>query len=265
MSLIYETETELLRRCFFDVQNEVGLGRQERGYHQACALWLEQARVPFRSKPPHDLLLGGEVAHTLIPDFVAWDRITVEVKAVPRKLATAEFVQLFDYLKCRRDRIGLLVNMGLDRVHVERVIYDPPQYELTEDWQYWTGHIAGRDREVGAEVRSALRAIYGAHQTGYGAEVIRKLILFELQRRRLAHVVAPLAKAFFHGREVDEAPLDCLVIEDRILLVYTSLFDCNQFNISRGLSYMKGLGVAWGIAANFGKKVAEFIGLRINA
>ncbi len=26
MSLIYEEKTELLRRCFFEVQNEVGLG-----------------------------------------------------------------------------------------------------------------------------------------------------------------------------------------------------------------------------------------------
>jgi len=33
MALIYEDKTEILRRCFFDVQNEVGLGRQEEDYH----------------------------------------------------------------------------------------------------------------------------------------------------------------------------------------------------------------------------------------
>ena len=38
MALIYQSQTQLLRRCFFDVQNEVGLGRQEEDYHQACKL-----------------------------------------------------------------------------------------------------------------------------------------------------------------------------------------------------------------------------------
>ncbi|MBI2478675.1 MAG: hypothetical protein HYV60_08590, partial [Planctomycetia bacterium] len=47
-----------------------------------------------------------------------------------------------------------------------------------------------------------------------------------------------------------------------MLLVHTALFDNNQFNLSRGLSYMKALGLPWGIAANFGRQIAEFTGLR---
>jgi len=262
MNLLYEDKTEILRRCFFDVQNEVGLGRQEECYHQAYVICLKQLGVPYRSKPPHNLLLGGEVAHTLFPDFVAWDAITIELKAVPRKLAASERVQVFDYLKCRNDRLGLLVNMGLDRVHIERVVYDPPKHQLKENWRYWSGKISGRDRDVGAEVCAALRAIHEAHQTGYGEEVTEKLILFELRRRRMSFASAPLSKAYFRGHEVHESPLDCLVIEGCILLVYTALFDSNQFNISRGLSYLKALGLHWGVAANFGKEVAEFTGLR---
>ncbi|MBI2478674.1 MAG: GxxExxY protein, partial [Planctomycetia bacterium] len=192
MTLEYEDQTRLLRRCFFDVQNEVGLGRQEEGYHQACVICFQQHGVPFRSKPPHHLMIAGQVAHTLFPDFVAWDSISVELKAVPRRLNEREFVQLFDYLKVRNDRLGLLVNMGLDRVHVERVLYERPEYQCKEDWQYWKGLISGRDREVGVEVRDALRTIYDAHQTGYGEEVTRELILFELRRRRLSHTIAPV-------------------------------------------------------------------------
>lgn len=262
MDLLYEDKTEVLRRCFFDVQNEVGLGRQEEGYHQACVIWLKQLGVPYRSKPAHNLLLGGEIAHTLFPDLVAWDAITVELKAVPRKLANSERVQVFDYLKCRNDRLGLLVNMGLDRVHIERIVYDPPEYQLKEDWQYWSGRIDGRNREAGAEVRAALGAVYEAHQTGYGEEVTEKLILSELRRRGMGFVAAPLSKAYFRGCEVHEAPLNCLVIEGSILLVYTALFDSNQFNVSRGLSYLKALGLHWGVAANFGREIAEFVGLR---
>ena len=74
--------------------------------------------------------------------------------------------------------------------------------------------------------------------------------------------MAPVAQATFRGRQVDEWPLDCLVIDNRLLLVYTALFDSNQFNVSRGLSYLRALGLEWGLAANFGKKTLELTGLR---
>ena len=165
MALVYQDQTRLLRKCFFDVQNEVGLGRKEEAYHHACKIWLRHNRIPFRSKPPHELLLAGDIAHKLIPDLVIADSITIELKAVPRKLASSEYVQLFDYLKCRNDRLGLLVNMGLDRVHVERIVYDAPNHQLIENWQHWTGVIDGRQREVGTKVRSALVAVFDGHQT----------------------------------------------------------------------------------------------------
>jgi len=55
--------------------------------------------------------------------------------------------------------------------------------------------------------------------------------------------------------------LDCIVIEDCILLTFTALFDNNEFNINRGKSYPKALGLGWGIAANFGKTKVEFSGI----
>ena len=91
-----------------------------------------------------------------------------------------ERVQIFDYLKCRGDRLGLLVNMGLDRVYVERFIWEPVEYELAEDWNYWTGQITGDARRVGSLVRDALLAIFRAHGTGYGTEVTGKLLHFSL-------------------------------------------------------------------------------------
>ncbi len=243
MGLVYEDKTQILRRCFFDVQNEVGLGRQEQGYHRSCDIWLRERGIPFQYKPPHPIMLHGEVVHTLYPDLVAWDSITVELKAVPRSLNASELAQLFDYLKCRKDRLGLLVNMGLDRVSVERIVYDPPDYECVEDWQYWTDHIEGADREAGLAIRDAVRSLSEAHGTGYSREVTQKLLLHELACRDLSIAASPLAKALFHGTMVDESPLDCLVVEGRIVLVYTVLFDTNSFNINRGKSYMKALGL----------------------
>ena len=65
----------------------------------------------------------------------------------------------------------------------------------------------------------------------------------------------------YAGEKLGETPLDCWLIEGRLLFVFTALFDDNQFNISRGLSFMRNLGVPWGLAVNFGKQNMQIHGL----
>jgi len=262
MSLIYREESGRLRGCSFDVQNAVGLGKREKGYQNGCQLWLEGQGVPFRAHPPHHIRLRGKIVHTLRPDLVAWDKITVELKAERRKLINADFVQLFDYLKFRKDRLGLLVNFGLERVEVQRIPYEQPKYELLEDWSYWSGGISGKDRELGAQIWDALRFIFDAHGSGYCEEIVRKLILFELRERGLRYAEAPIAKSFYRDVLVDEAALDCITVEDTILLIFSALLDDNGINTGRGRSYLESLGLEWGVAANFGKTAVEVAGLR---
>lgn len=262
MALIYEDRTKLLKGMFFEVQNEVGLGRKEEAYHQACVMWLKSAGIPFVSKAPHRLMLGDHEAYALHPDFVLWDCITVELKALPRLLTAGDMVQLYDYLKCRGDRVGFLVNMGLDRVMDERVVYDAPTTKLVEDWQHWTGVIDGHERKLGADIREALGFLYQSHGTGYGLEVLERLVIGAIARQGLSVLTRPVSKAYFRRVEVDESPLDCLIVENQFVIVYTALFDNVQFSINRGLSYLRALGLEWGVAVDFGKHEARITGLR---
>ncbi len=262
MSLEYEEETYLLRQCFFEVQNEVGKGRLEETYHQACVLWFKEHQLPVVSKPPHPLCIRGVEAHRLFPDFVGWNAISVELKAVPRHVNRTEFVQLFDYLKHRGDRVGLLVNLGLDRVEIERVVYDAPETEWVENWDSWTDHVTGEDRDIGLAIRAGLQAVYAEHTTGYGEEVVTKLVLCSLQQQGLSVTVNPIAKAVFRNVIVHESALACLIVNQRIVLTLSALFDTNDFNTSRGRSYLKASDLNYGVAMNFGKKRAEIIGIR---
>lgn len=259
--MIYEEETALLRKGLFEVQNEVGPGRHEEIYHKALTLWLQKEDIAFVSKQPHPLLLSGETAHTLYPDFVVWNKITIELKAIPRRLQDSEHVQIFNYLKRRNDKLGLLVNMGLDRVHVERIVYDAPPHDVYEDWNHWNNYINGADRDAGLRAREVLQNIVKAHQTGYGTEVMEKLIRFGFQKENLHVASSPIGSSIFQDKLLGDTPLDCLLIENRLLLVFTSLFDDNQFNIRRGLSFMNTLNIPWGIAANFGKRGVQIQGL----
>ncbi|QEG00299.1 hypothetical protein Mal15_43690 [Stieleria maiorica] len=262
MAILYEDRTHAIRHCFFDVQNNVGVGRDEEDYHQALVVCFRNNDVPFVSKPIHPLFLYGEQVYRLIPDFVVWGKITIELKAVPRHPSPAEFVQLFDYLKCRRDSLGLLVNMGLDRVIVERVAYTPTPPRLVEDWKYWKGSVSGATRDIGRSVRNVLRDVYREHGTGYGEEVFEKLLLFGLRHQGMKVTVNPTAEARYTDTQLRKSSLRCFLIEDEVVLCQTALFEDNSFNMNRCRSYMKALGSRWGIAANFGKSLVEIVGLR---
>ncbi|HBA82708.1 MAG TPA: hypothetical protein DCZ95_01320 [Verrucomicrobia bacterium] len=259
--MIYGDKTEILIRGLFEVQNEVGLGCHEEAYHKAFVLWLTEHEVPHASKVPHSLLFDSEVAHVLYPDIVAWDAITIELKAEPRFLRDEEHVQIFNYLKRRSDKLGLLANMGLARVQVERIIYNSAHSEWSENWKHWEGRIEGEERSLGSRIRSVLQDIFKLQQTGYGTEVLTKLILFGLNKRGMSCNRSPVGVALYKGQPIAETSFDCLVVENQILIVFTALFDDNEFNIKRGLSFMKSLGIKWGIAANFGKTTAQIDGL----
>jgi GxxExxY protein len=238
------------------------MGRDEEAYHQAYRLWLAEQAIPAASKPPLPLLLRGQEAYVLFPDFIAWQEITIELKALPRKLGPAEEVQLFDYLRAGCCRLGLLVNMGLERVHVDRRIYDPPATTIVEDWSYWRREISGRDREIGVKIRNALRLVYDEHRTGYSREVTEKLVLSALRLEEVSVVVRPVVKAYYRGVEVHESAIECFVIEGRFVMVLTALLDDNEFSKNLGRSHMRTLDLPWGVAVNFGRTKLEITGLR---
>ncbi|KAA1260284.1 hypothetical protein LF1_28230 [Rubripirellula obstinata] len=261
MALVMEKQSHLLRRCFFDVQNEVGIGRVEEPYHQAILQWAANTDMPIHSKPPHWLTLGGQQVYCMFPDLVAWDAITIELKSVARQFHPSEFAQLIDYLKFRGDRLGLLVNMGLGRVLVERVAYSAGSPQLLQDWSSWKGKITGREQSTGRRLRAALQMIYREHTTGYSKRVMDHLLPAAISAMGLRFTQAPLAKNSYQTTQLNPCKLDCLVIENQILITYTSLFDDNHFNVDRARSFMHALNIPWGIAVNFGKTKAEFIAL----
>ena len=158
--------------------------------------------------------------------------------------------------------MGLLVNMGLDRVEVERIVYAPPETSWTENWQSWTDRIGRDDRTTGLTIRNGLRAVYDEHATGYGEAALTKLVALALRQRKLTIAANPVAKATYHGRAIHESALACILVNERIVLTLSALFDSNDFNVNRCRSYLKALGLRWGIAADFGKTCAEVIGIR---
>ncbi len=61
------------------------------------------------------------LAHPYYADFVVWDKIIFEAKAVDR-LVDSHIKQVLNYLAASKLRVGLLVNFGADSLEWKRVV-----------------------------------------------------------------------------------------------------------------------------------------------
>jgi GxxExxY protein len=110
--LLYGDDTFRIQGAIFEVSRHMGAGFLEAVYHECLAREFEAQGIPFVACQPLTLIYKGEaLRQTYVPDFVCFDRIIVELKAV-RELAPEHQAQVINYLKATGMRVGLLVNFG---------------------------------------------------------------------------------------------------------------------------------------------------------
>lgn len=247
--LLHEEVTQRVIGGFFDVHNEVGLGRDEKAYHLALGHWLTDEKIPFAYKPKIHIQLEGETVIDLYPDLVVLDKITIELKSFRREFRDSDFVQLFDYMKVQNHPLGFIVNMGMNRVGWRRFAGwsgQEPQISMT-------GKSDNTNR-VFDPILALIHKIHAEGHLGYGSKVIEKILHHVLIQSGLKVAFHPNCPSFFREIPVGTSPLDCLIIEDEVVLAWTALYKRNRFNETRCKSYMKALNIPHGIAINFGRE-----------
>lgn len=122
-NLIFEEETFRIRTAVFEVSRQLGIGFLEAVYQEALALEFEAQGIPFTAFPALGVSYKGTLlTATYRPDFVCFDRVIVELKAV-RELAPEHKAQTVNYLRATGLRVGLLVNFGCaPKARVERLV-----------------------------------------------------------------------------------------------------------------------------------------------
>ena len=92
-------------------------------YQECLARELVEHGVPFVAQP--ELLLhykGEPLRQTYRPDFICFECIIVEIKAV-KELTNEHRAQAFNYLKATGLELALLVNFGhYPKVEIERIV-----------------------------------------------------------------------------------------------------------------------------------------------
>jgi len=105
-------ETHRILGACFEVYREKGCGFTEAVYQECLGLELEIQGIPFHARPSLSLHYKGRLLQkTFEPDFVCFDLIVVELKAVST-LGGDHRAQLLNYLHASGLEVGLLVNFG---------------------------------------------------------------------------------------------------------------------------------------------------------
>ena len=122
-TLLLQEETYLIRGAIFEVYKEIGSGFLEAVYQQCLEWEFTSRQIPFQSQPDLSISYKGEILNlTYKPDFVCYEKILIELKAV-KVIVDEHRAQIHNYLRASGLRLGLLVNFGhTPRVEIERII-----------------------------------------------------------------------------------------------------------------------------------------------
>lgn len=123
MDIIYKLESYDLMGACFEVYREQGCGFVEPVYQECLELELTDRNIPFRAQVPLALTYKGRpLTSKFIPDFICYDKIIVELKAVSG-LTDEHRAQVQNYLRATGLTLGLLVNFAhYPKLQHERIV-----------------------------------------------------------------------------------------------------------------------------------------------
>jgi len=122
MTLIKKDLTASIIGAALEVHAILGNGFLEAVYQDALAIEFEKRKIPFaREKQIQIQYKGITLSKTYIADFVCFDEIIVELKALSATTKEHDS-QILNYLKASNCKIGLLLNFGESSLKPRRFV-----------------------------------------------------------------------------------------------------------------------------------------------
>ena len=112
MALIYPEESKRILGIAMQLHREMGCGFKEKVYQDAFEVLLKENKINYEREKHIDLLFHGVILeHDFFYDFLVYDKIGVELKAVSELYGEYE-AQLINYLHVSNHKLGLLLIFG---------------------------------------------------------------------------------------------------------------------------------------------------------
>jgi len=115
--------TERIIACVYRVSNTLGSGFLEKVYENALAIELRQNGLEVEQQRPIRVFYRDEPIGEFFSDLLVEGNVLVELKAA-RTLDSVHTAQCINYLKATGLKVCLLVNFGMPRAEVKRLVLD---------------------------------------------------------------------------------------------------------------------------------------------
>lgn len=255
---LYEKEMEQMLGLIFKTHNELGIGWSEEMFHQALVYFTKKDGIPVKSKPRHSLFHRGIKIHTFEPDIIVWDKIILELKVLfdyrGNKFPSINHAQLFHYLKFFRMELGALINFAHPKVGIKRILYEPSDYKIDEDYERMMPYVQETDKEILRDVQHHIKNIGKEYGLGYPETLYRKLIATELTHHHIACVSELNIPVKLDNHKIGEQNTPYLLIADRFLLhIRSSIKSIPTHDYIKTKTYLRTLGLNVGWIINFGQ------------
>lgn len=111
-NLVLADEVYRIIGAAMEAHRRLGPGFLEAVYEEALAIEMTRNGIPFREQLPLEIHYRDQVLRKrYVCDFLAFDAIVLEIKAIPQ-LTNTEMAQILNYLKATGKQVGLLINFG---------------------------------------------------------------------------------------------------------------------------------------------------------
>lgn len=113
--LLFKDEVYAIIGAAMEVYNQIGPGFGEAIYQEALEIESDSRKLP--NNPQQEIYIdykGVQLKQFFKPDFIYFEKIITEIKAIDR-LTSREESQLLNYLKATGMPVGLLINFGADK------------------------------------------------------------------------------------------------------------------------------------------------------
>ena len=119
---LYADETYIIIGAAMQVHKHLGPGFLESVYQEAMEMELAIQGIPFRSQQKIQVQYKGKnLQHFYIADFICYDKIVVELKAVS-DILPIHSAQVLNYLVATSLKVGLLLNFNEESLYQKRII-----------------------------------------------------------------------------------------------------------------------------------------------
>lgn len=110
--ILYKEESFAIIGACFNVYNNKGCGFLEPVYQECLRIEFDFQKIPAEPQKKLDLFYREQkLEHFYQPDFICFEKIIVELKAV-EKITDAHRAQVLNYLNATGLKLGIIVNFG---------------------------------------------------------------------------------------------------------------------------------------------------------